>query len=223
MKSEDYLKLHTKPLIPTNIKIEVEPFKQLMEEYKHAFKRWGVDHYEYNRYGLPLINLNGDLYNNPEPTCYALDRWNTYYTDNQYRDHDFRVPTEVYEHEVFDDMKLYDDFIIRSCILKWKAGSKFMPHTDTIINSDMIRLWGTTNPKSVKLRFASGHQRCHPYEVSKIEYTLESFDMEIEAGRLYLFDSNIIHDATSYEDDTYQFFIAYDEALYPYINSMIGE
>lgn len=209
--TEKYLELHASPVIPTDLYIDLEQFDRAMEKYKYSFRRWGQRHLEHQRYGLPLVNLNGELYNNPEVVCYPLDQWNAELPDDQrVNDHTFTTPTEVLSHPAFDCLNDLKPYILRSCILKWMAGSFFYPHTDTKMPSKILRFWGTNDPENVKLRFDKDNTRCNPRDISGATYELADLDIEIEAGRLYLIDTSIIHDARSFADNTYQFFLAFD-------------
>ena len=90
---------------------------------------------------------------------------------------------------VIDELK---PFMYRSLILKWDFLGHFKEHIDTWHPTHWFRLWGTTNPDGMVLRY-NGKE-----------------ETDIEPGRLYLHDSSIWHDAMSFEDNTYQFFIALD-------------
>ena len=76
MSEQQYLEMHTAALIPLDMCADIKLFSECMREYQHAFRAWGVKHLEHRRYGLPLVNANGRLHNNPEPVCYPLDQWN---------------------------------------------------------------------------------------------------------------------------------------------------
>ena len=77
LSHEEYAEFHPHVLQPLKIKLDVELFEEQMHEYRYAFRRWGTKHTQYPRYGAPLVNLNGDMFNNPEPVCYPLDQWNS--------------------------------------------------------------------------------------------------------------------------------------------------
>jgi len=100
--------------------------------------------------------------------------------------------------------------MVRSAILRWDAESFFWPHTDTWMPSPILRLWGTTEPNKVKIQFDKKRRRSNPQDVKSMNPQVEDFeDFAIEAGRLYVIDTSIIHAARSYGNDvTYQFFIA---------------
>ena len=74
MLSDEYYKLHQQNLTPLNIKIDVDLFESQIKKYK--FIQWGDKFNEYPRYGLPVVNQNGRMDNDPEPACWPLDRWN---------------------------------------------------------------------------------------------------------------------------------------------------
>ena len=57
--------------------------------------------------GAPLVNLNGDMFNNPEPVCYPLDQWNSDKPDEE-RIYDpmIEVPTPLLSESCFDPLDL---------------------------------------------------------------------------------------------------------------------
>ena len=208
---QQYLDMHTAPLIPLDMCADIGLFHECMTLYQHAFRTWGVKHLENRRYGLPLVNANGELHNNPEPVCYPLDQWNANLEDeDRVRDHSFQVPTKVLSHPAFDFLEPLKDCILRSCILKWMDNSLFYPHTDTKLQGRILRLWGTDRPDKVKLRFDRGGIRSNPREVDSVDHDLAPPNCEVEAGRMYLIDTNIIHETHSYANNTYQFFLSFD-------------
>ena len=73
---KEYNVLHTKNLVPLNIRIDVDSFLTDIKYYEPFFKQWGDKFTDLSRYGLPLVNKNGRLDNEPEPACWPLDRWN---------------------------------------------------------------------------------------------------------------------------------------------------
>ena len=161
---------------------------------------------------MSLVNLNGELENNPDPCCYPLDQWNKELPESErIYDPAFRVPTDVLREECFDVCAPILPYMVRSCILKWYDNSKFLPHIDTIIPSRSIRLWGTTSPEYVKFRFDENLTR-GPKDMSKFDFKHKPHNISVEPGRLYLTDTNIIHDAVSTKNETFQFFIALDNA-----------
>lgn len=227
MHEKDYENLHTKNLQPTNIKIDVDLFLFEIEKYKKFFKHWGDKFHEFGRYGLPLINTNGAIDNDKEPSCWPLDRWNfvnlgykdtpedftKFYTSsfdmgNMVNETDFTIPTEVMNLSSLKPLEKIKKYMIRSCILKFHTLAHFKPHIDTWKDkSSWLRLWGTTHPETVKLRYKSEGEKLVWNDIKK-EYESYIPERNIEAGRLYLHDSSIWHDAMSFEDNTYQFFIA---------------
>lgn len=221
IQENEYLKLHTSVLVPLNIKFDVEQFQKTMEKYQYAFRRWGETHYDKNRFGLALVNKNGDLFNNPEPTCYPLDQWNNKLPfEQRSTDLDFKTFTPVMNEECFNVLDILKPYMVRSCILKWYENSMFYTHSDTSIPSRTIRLWGTNDPLNVKLRFDKYNRRCNPADVSSNEFELVDTDIEVEAGRLYIIDTNIVHDARSFTNETYQFFFALAEESYETIENL---
>ena len=73
---KEYDELHKQNLVPLDIRIDVESFLDDMQQYQSFFKQWGDKFTDLPRYGLPLVNKNGRLDNDPEPVCWPLDRWN---------------------------------------------------------------------------------------------------------------------------------------------------
>ena len=230
MKKEDYVDLHKQNLQPTDIKIDVDLFLLEIEQYKKDFKQWGDKFQEFGRYGLPLVNMNGMLNNKLEPSCWPLDRWNfvnlgyndtpedftKFYTssfdmDYMVNETDFTISTEVMDMSSLKVLKPIEKHMIRSCILKFHTLGHFKPHIDTWNDkSSWLRLWGTTHSESVKLRYKSDDGEKLIWNDIKKEYESYISEKNVEAGRLYLHDSSIWHDAMSFEDNTYQFFIALD-------------
>lgn len=202
-----YSHFHPTNFQPLDLKIDIPLFERQMEEYSLAFREWGGPRKNIGRYGLPLLNQNGSLHNNPEPACYPLDQWNKENPDNKLWYPLMAEPTEVLSLSCFDPLEPIKEYMLRSCILKWNTGANFVPHTDQTLPSDVIRLWGTNDPKNMSLRFDKSGKYVHPFDVSKTEYELEEVK-DVEAGRLYLIDTCIIHDATASADNVYQFFIA---------------
>jgi hypothetical protein len=73
--------------------------------------------------------------------------------------------------------------------------------------SNILRFWGAN--KHMKLRFEKSGEYVRPRDVDvrkKYDWITES----VEPGRLYLFDSAIVHDAEAVDDNTYQFFLAFN-------------
>ena len=60
---------------------------------------------------------------------------------------------------------------------------------------------------NMSLRFDKSRKYVHPFDVSDTDYELIPVE-NVEAGRLYLIDTCMIHDATASADNVYQFFIA---------------
>jgi len=228
MPESEYKNIHRNCLQPTKLKIDVDLFLNEIEKYKKFFKNWGDKFHDYGRFGLPIVNMNGKIDNRIEPACWPLDRWN--FVNLGYKDSpedftkfykgpidmnfmvnetDFNLPTEVFYMKSLNPLKILENDLFRSCILKFHTLGHFKPHIDTWSDrSSWLRLWGTTHPKSVKLRYKSNSGEKLVWNDIKKEYESYVPIKNIEPGRLYLHDSSIWHDAMSFEDNTYQFFIA---------------
>lgn len=224
-----YNNLHSSNLIPLNIKINTDLFLLEIEKYKNKFHRWGDKYREYPRYAIPLVNLNGELDNDPEPACYPLDRWNFLQTklndnsenftdfvfntshfekDNNLFEIDFNEHTELMNLNSLKCLNPIKKYMVRSCILKWHSMGHFLPHFDTWHPTKWLRLWGTTNPENMKLRYKVKGEK--GVVENKLTGDFEKYEeiKNVEPGRLYLHDSLQWHDAFAFEDEVYQFFIA---------------
>lgn len=208
---DKYIEFHPTELQKTSMKFDVTAFHSVMKKYSLAFKTWGREKQFMKRYGLPLVNENGSLLNNPDPVCFPLDEWNRNNPNDRLLDRDFITPTEVLSDNVFDVIDPIKQYMLRSAILRWDEETFFWPHVDTWFPSPIVRLWGTTDPDNVKIQFDKDRRRCElPKNVPGMNPQVEDFtDFEIEAGRLYVIDTSIIHAARTCSDKTgYQFFIA---------------
>jgi hypothetical protein len=110
----------------------------------------------------------------------------------------------------------------RSAILKWHTTGHFKPHTDTKIPSDIIRLWGTNDPDNMIFQFDKDRKTASPREVAEgnLSYDLVR-EKDIEAGRLYITDTHVIHDASSIGDNVYQFFISLSTDSMPTLKELL--
>lgn len=219
LTAEIYNELHTQPLVPLDICINIDDFRHTMKKYHYAFRRWGKEHLELNRFAVPLINRSGRLDDNPDPSIYPLDKWNEDLSiEDKLWDNDFVNPTEVLSEPCFDVLEPIKQYMVRSSIFKWHTGSKFHPHIDTWFPSPILRLWGTDCAESVHLGFNKTGERSawidngngtftKPDNLEQAINNLQDIT-NIESGRLYLIDTCIMHDARASADDVHQFFIA---------------
>jgi hypothetical protein len=211
INKKKYKELHSSKLIPLNIKINCNLFEEEIKLYDWAFRQWGEKHTDFPRFGLPLINENGKLDNDPEPTCWPLDQWAEYKNLIYYKDVSdlsFRTPTEILNINSLQPLNPIKKYMIRSCILKWHTLGHFKPHIDTSIPSPIIRLWGTNDPKNFRFRFKDKDEN----------FVIEK---NIERGRIYLADTSITHDAFAIDDNVYQFFIALHYTSYDDIKNLL--
>lgn len=217
----EYTQFHPTVLQPLKIKVNVDLFKKQMHDYRYAFRRWGVKHLEYPRYGAPLVNVNGEMFNNPEPVCYPLDQLNGGKPEEEHiYDIHCTQPTEMLSADCFDPLEPLKKFMLRSCILKWHNTGHFKPHTDTAMPSSIIRLWGTSDPEHTQFRFDKDKKTSSPDVVNKTDYELVE-ETGIEAGRLYIHNSYVIHDARATGDNVYQFFIALSPDSMPVLKELL--
>ena len=189
---EVYNELHTDFLVPLNLKIDDEAEEQF-QLCNEAFYVWGDNRPELKtRKGMALVNLDGKI--SPDDLSIGpLDHHNRKYdkglVDECYLECHFRQQTQMLQ-GVLEPLKQFD--LCRSSILWWQKGDNFVPHTDVVLPTVNLRLWGATN-KHASLRY--GEDRDNLIEV------------EYEPNRLYLIDTSILHDAKAYEE-VYQYFIA---------------
>tara|TARA_R110000772_G_C13308970_1_gene439677 strand:+ start:1790 stop:2479 length:690 start_codon:yes stop_codon:yes gene_type:complete len=214
LEFDEYAALHPMPMQPTDIVIDVDDFEETMKKYHYAFRSWGRKKQHMPRYGLPLVNENGSMYNNPEIICYPLDEWNRPtgdLIDNPVYDRDFTTPTPVLAESCFNPLNDLKQYMLRSCILRWDAETFFHPHVDTWFPSPILRLWGTNNPEVSRIQFDKNFRRCDmPAMVPSMNPEVVDYPPEqIEAGRLYVIDTSVMHAARTINDTMgYQFFIA---------------
>ena len=194
VSTQDYLELHNDFLTPTSIKINSGQFLEEILIYESYFEQWGTQHQDLPRYGLALVNLDGTL-KNSDPINGSLYEWNVNFPDRPIIESDCLIPTPVMQLESLEPLNIFNSHWCRSNILKWEQSADFKPHIDTIVPSPWIRLWGTTNPENIDIRYDNGQG-----ELVKAD--------NIEAGRIYIIDTSIVHTASSINGTVYQFFLS---------------
>ena len=192
LEEDEFKKYHPIPLQPLDIQIDCEQFLKEIEQFE--FKRWGNRYLELPRYGLPLVNSNGSMDNTIEPTVGSLAHWNEDFPNSPHMETDFTVLTPAMGIPSLDPLRVFDGHWTRSNILKWEAGGEFKPHIDTTFPALWFRLWGTTDPSTIELGFANNTNN---FDIVK----------NIEAGRLYLIDTSVVHIARA-TGLNYQFFLS---------------
>lgn len=205
--ADDYNALHTSHLIPTNIKIDVELFRNTMTKYDQFFRDWSKNRPEMLgiRQGLPLVNLTGNHDDVIDHSIGPLDYYNNNHPDNQLHEADITTPTEILAESCFDPLDDIKPYLVRSSILKWHPGANFVPHVDLGVPTAHFRLWGTDNPESIKVRFENENSQFVEIE-------------NVEPGRLYIIDTAKLHDAVCIGTMGYQFFIAVMATSYDLLN-----
>jgi hypothetical protein len=213
MPIEKYKNLYKNKIISTKIKFDVNLFEKTMEKYSAYFKMWSDNRKDimHLRFGLPLVNVTGNYDDDFDCTIGPLDYYNKNNPGSELWETDIITPTKILDEECFSVLDPIKPFLLRSSILKWYKNANFLPHYDTVVPSPWFRFWGTTNPSSIKLRFQ--------YPESSNPNQGKYYECEnAEAGRLYLIDTSIYHDAVCLGKMGYQFFISvnndcYDTAL----------
>lgn len=193
----DYLALHTNVLLSTSIKLDVPLFRSTMDRYADHFKPWSKNRPEMHkiRKGLALVNLTGHYIDDEDPTIGPLDYYNKMNPDKPLLENDIITPTEILEEKCFEPLSVLRPHLVRSSILKWELGANFFPHIDVELPTQNLRLWGTDNPESIKVRFKNENN-----EYAEVP--------NVEAGRLYIIDTAKYHDAICTSTMGYQFFIS---------------
>lgn len=191
---EEFNELHKDYIIPLDIKINVEDFKNEIDEYRSKFRQWGTKYTEFPRFGISLFNLTGSLDDDIDPGCWPLDQWWKEHPDKIYWDHDFDKPTELMNLPSLEPLKILEQYMVRSNILLWDTTGHFKPHIDMVKEYiTHFRLWGvTTNDEGYTLKYGDHH--------------IKGF----EPGRIYLIDTIKMHEAYATEDDVFTFFLAVD-------------
>lgn len=194
VSKEEYQQLHPQFLTPTSLKINCDQFFLEVEQYAANFEQWGTQHTHLPRYGLALVNQDGIL-KKRDPINGSLYEWNVKYPDNPIIESDCNIPTAVMRLPSLTPLHALVNHWCRSNILKWYPSADFKPHIDTIVPSPWIRLWGTTDPDNLEIRYDNGSGT-----LTKTE--------GIEAGRIYIIDTSIVHDAVCTGSINYQFFLS---------------
>lgn len=202
----EYQTLHPFPLTPTSIVIDKDSFELEIKKYESWFEQWGEHHSHLPRYGLALVNTDGILKKN-DPINGSLYEWNAHRPDDPIIETDCTYPTEVMQLSSLHPLSVFGRFWLRSNILKWQKTAEFKPHIDTILPSPWIRLWGTTNP-DIEINFYG-------------ENGIIPLTSKIEAGRIYIIDTSLVHDAKLNEGIAYQFFLCVSPQAKDIVKEMI--
>jgi hypothetical protein len=205
----DYDVLHTDFLVPTDIVIDVDLFSSEIKQYDSEFTQWGTTHTSLPRYGLALINMDGQLSKDVDPINGSLYQHNLNNPNNPLFETDCVMPTEVYNLKSLEPLKVLDGYYTRSNIFKWLENGKFLPHIDTFMPSPWLRLWGTTNSENLILNYydpvTDSYKRCE----------------NVENGRIYLTDTSLVHEAICTSGTNYQFFLSTNTQAYNIINEHV--
>ena len=206
---DDYKILHKDFLTPLSIKIDCDLFLDEINNYSELFEQWGTQHTHLPRYGLALVNQDGILKKH-DPINGSLYEWNLKNPNNPIIESDCLISTEVMKLKSLHPLSIFEEHWCRSNILKWNNPSEFKPHIDTILPSPWIRLWGTTDPDNLDIRYAK-----NTGQLVKIN--------DIERGRIYIIDTSIVHDVLCHGNDVYQFFLSILPSAFSICRSNIHE
>lgn len=199
-----YYDLHTEFLIPLSIKIDLNLFEEEIKKYHSKFRRWGNNRNYLPRYGISLVNYDGNINGKYDIGCGPLDQYNSairekrldVYPHKELEENDFREKTEVfYNLKSLRPLDIFSKHLIRSSILLWNKEASFVPHIDTAPKpKENLRLWGVNKPEQYVFDYVGN--KC----------------MNVEPGRLYLCDTTQYHYARALDDMIYTFFIALDNS-----------
>ena len=131
----------------------------------------------------------------------------------------FKSHTELMEFRSLKALEPIKKYMARSCVFKWHSMGHLLPHFDTWHPTKWLRLWGTTDPEKMKIRYKVSGEG---FVENKLTHKFENYipEKNIEAGRLYLHDSLKWHDAFAFDDEVYQFFIALNVDSYDCIKKL---
>lgn len=187
LSEELYDELHTNDLVKTNIKINVEEFKKEIKFYENKFTKWGQKYPKVPRYGIPMVNTTGSFDEENDPARQPLDELICREL-KVYNEVNIKTKTEICDMKTLEPLKILYPYLTRSSILKWDKGGFFAPHIDVVLPAPILRIWGTTS--------------------NNMELIMnKKIQKDIEPGRIYIIDTAKIHEAKSFEDEVYQFFI----------------
>lgn len=210
LPTEKYKEIHTKNLVPLNLKIDCDLFEKEIKTYDHLFEQFGPTHADLERYSLGLTDLENPIDASPSPVNWPMDVWCVEHPNNPLFDTDFKYPTETMKNmKSMNCMKVFEGMLARCNILKWNTNAHFKPHLDVSIPPANLRLWGTNDPDNNHFCF---------WDDEKQEYVEEK---NVERGRLYLADTSKWHHAYSTAQNVYTFFFALQVNSYEVLKRLI--
>lgn len=187
----DYRLLHKNFLTPIDITFDHLSLEKELFEFEKYFESWGLNNRDQSRQGLALVNETGYLFHG-DPINGSLMEYN-HKTGKPFLEIDFTFPTAAFEVNSLKTIKSLSDRWLRSNILRWKEGAKFVPHIDAVVPCHWLRLWAIDKPENIILRYWNGSM-----EIVK----------DIEPGRLYIIDTSLIHDAVCIGPICHQLFLS---------------
>lgn len=210
LEKNQYKEIHTKNLVPLNIKIDSNLFETEISRFHKNFEQFGITHTSLPRYGLGLTDLKISIQATPSVCNWPMDIWNIHNPDIPLHDVDFTEPTCYFKSlSSLNSFKYFEGHYARCNILWWQTGGHFKPHIDVGIPATNLRLWGTNDPANNHFCFWN----------EDIEDFVEEKD--IEPGRLYLADTSKLHHAYSTGDYVYTFFFALQVSAFDLIKKVL--
>lgn len=111
--------------------VEMADFKKRIQSFEKLFRVYNPSKPNYNRYGLSLTSLNGEMTGIPD-----LDSLIEYNKKNRtnFKEGDFRKRTPAFRdfEELWDIMTPWHKYLGRSHILRLNEGGFFPPHRDSV-------------------------------------------------------------------------------------------
>ncbi len=191
---DKYNNLHTQFIQPLDIKINIPLFEEEIKQYHNKFRTWDINRPHLPRYGISLVNDDGDIHKEEDLGCSVFDQRNKHLpVEKHLNERMFTKKTEVFNNlSSLRPLDVISDHMLRSNILLWHKDASFLPHLDTLPDQDnYLRLWGVNNPTIYTF---------HSTEGDCMEF--------VEPGRLYLIDTTKFHYAKTTDNWLYTFFIA---------------
>lgn len=206
----NYKEIHTKNLVPLNIKINCKIFEEEISQLHPFFEQFGITYTNLPRYGLGLTNLKTPVNSTPSVCNWPMDVWNLNNPDFPLHDTDFTEPTQYFKSlSSLNEFKYFEGHYARCNILWWKTGAHFKPHVDVGIPATNLRLWGTNDPDNNHFCF---------WDDDVNDFVEEK---NVEPGRLYLADTSKLHHAYSTGDYVYTFFFALQVSAFDLIKKVL--
>ena len=168
-------------IIPLNIYVESEELEKEISAYKEHFKPYNPRKKGFNRWGLSITSLEGNL--TGIPNLDSLLEYNQIH-GTDYKESDFRKPSPFFKSSQILKTALqpFEGLIGRSHILKLDKGGFIPPHRDRDLNS--FRLF------------------CSITSADRYVFILDEQKIQLKQGRLYCLNTRLSHSLFSFTDNS---------------------